>query len=99
MVQVIPGGVHVDEGGLLRAVDDIAYHHVCSMESRALYVPSLYPLPRDQSHSPLHAARCSGERPQTSEVVSQAVLALYCIWDLRLYQDNEVVIPQLGRLD
>ena len=61
--------LHSNEGGFLQSIDNLAARHVSAMETCGLYVPDLWPFPRDWYHDPLHTNGRSGDRPRTFGVV------------------------------
>ena len=63
----------------MRFGDNLADHHIWSVEACGLYFPSLRILPCDQSNYYLQYSVRGCGRPQAHDVVSKAVFAIHCV--------------------
>ena len=73
--------------------DNLANHHVWTVELRQLNIPPLRSLLRYQA-DPLSRSPVSDDcRLRADNIIPQEIVVVYYVWDIRLHQEHNVLVP------
>ena len=88
-----------DQRGPFAAGDDLASHHIWTVEARQLHAPSLGPVSDNQAQYPLHAVISSGYLGITHHVLYQPVAATSLVGDFVLHKKHDIKDAELYHPD